>query len=151
MPAGRPRKIKTVEELHKKIDDYFAEAKANDLIPTMTGLALAAGFNDRRKFLEQAERNCEFSTAIKDAVAAIVAQVESELMNRKTGNLTGGDPIFWLKNHNWSDFTHLKVHSKVEVDVVHRLQSARERAYDLEPAKPVAGLLPDPDGGESDG
>ena len=48
MPAGRPRKYKTPEEMQVVIDQYFKECEINKKPPTITGLALALGFTSGR-------------------------------------------------------------------------------------------------------
>jgi len=93
MPAGRPPKYKSASEIQKNIDAYFSE----DDEPTITGLALALGFNSRQSLLNY-EGKQEFVDAIKRAKSRVEHSYEKSL--RKDG---GAGNIFALKNFGWSD------------------------------------------------
>lgn len=123
METGRPLKYKTVAELEKKIDEYFAQC-VDEIIkdengvpvmkngsigiiphpPTVAGLALFLGFDDRRSIYDYKERE-EFSHTIKKAILRIEANAEDALISGKAS--TGA--IFWLKNHGWTDKTEQNV------------------------------------------
>lgn len=112
MPAGRPPKYKTPEELQKKIDQYFEEEVGTEVIssadgkdqkvipkpPTVSGMALYLGFMNRNSMYDYGDRG-EFSGTIKRAIARVAAYAEKAILNG-TG---GAGAIFWLKNHGWKD------------------------------------------------
>lgn len=108
MPAGRPPKYKTPEEMQKLIDDYFDNPPTKDVligdklrpIPclTITGLCLHIGFSSRNQFYEY-EKNAEFKDTIKKARLRIENDYE---MGLKTGQNNSGN-IFALKNFGWKD------------------------------------------------
>ena len=96
MPAGRPRKYKTPDEMQPKIDAYFATI-TDDNPPTVTGLAIALDMT-RFGLLEYEERG-EFSHTVKKAKA----RVEAFMEKRMYGNAVAG-VIFNLKNNfGWKD------------------------------------------------
>ena len=97
--AGRPLKFKTVEELEAAVDLYFEKQKEFVLPPTVSGLALALGFEDRRSIYDYKDRP-EFSHTIKRAILRIEEYAETALLNGE-GSATGA--IFWMKNHGWID------------------------------------------------
>lgn len=102
MPTGRPLKFKSVKELQKKIDAYFARCEKDDEPLTITGLALALD-TSRETLMEYGERE-EFVDTIKKAKLKI--EHAYELRNIKRGN--AGD-IFALKNFGWKDKTESDV------------------------------------------
>lgn len=105
--GGRPLKFTTAEEVRPSIEDYFAYTPQNEW--TITGLALAAGFNTRQGLLEYADR-AEFGDVIKDARLLVEHSYEMSLRARGSA----GD-IFGLKNFNWRDKTETE--STVIADV----------------------------------
>lgn len=120
MPAGRPPKYETKEELQKVIDLYFLVCQVREtgditLIeglteeehqiindnpsnkPTVSGLAYALGMT--RKTLCEYEKDDEFSNTIKRAKQRIEIYLEESLSN----NACAGT-IFNLKNNfKWKD------------------------------------------------
>jgi len=98
---ARPRIYDNPEELEKAVDDYF-EIQGNK---TMTGLALALGF-DSRQSLYDYQKNNEFSYIINKALLRIENKYEQQL----SGNNVAGS-IFVLKNMGWKD--------KIEQDLNH--------------------------------
>ena len=111
MPAGRPTKYKSGEEMQPLIDAYFdscygVDEQGNRVVitpVTITGLALAIG-TDRRGLIDWSERP-EFSHVLKKARAKVEQFVESSLF---TGRNPAG-AIFWMKNHGWSDTQKLEL------------------------------------------
>jgi len=100
MPAGRPLKFKTPEELEEKIEAYFQSRydEEGTLVKpiSITGLALA--LDTTRELLCNYEERDEFHDTIKRAKL----RVENFYEERLTfANATG--PIFALKNFNWKD------------------------------------------------
>lgn len=94
MPAGRPLKYSSVEEMEEKIQEYFKKTPMEEL--TITGLALA--LDTDRKTLINYENRDEFFNTIKKAKTRIENSYELSL--RKNGRT--GD-IFALKNFGWQD------------------------------------------------
>jgi len=90
---ARPRKYNTTEELEEAISAYFEKNKQDNLIPTVSGLALELGFCSRQS-LHDYEKDERFSYLIKKARLSIELYWE----NRLAGNVPTG-AIFWLKNH----------------------------------------------------
>lgn len=121
---GRPPLFKSAEELQKKIDEYF-ETECKDQLardeetgcvltdskgkaitifnpPTVSGLALFLGFENRNSLYDYEEKS-EFTSTIKRAIARIENYAEKQLF---IGNSTGA--IFWLKNKGWKDKTEVE-------------------------------------------
>ena len=94
MPAGRPLKFQSTEELEAKINAYFASEPEERW--TITGLALALD-TSRETLCEYSERP-EFVDAVKRAKLKVENAYELSL--RKNGR--AGD-IFGLKNFGWRD------------------------------------------------
>ena len=109
----RPPKFSDPEELQEKIDEFFEECKTENIIPTVTGLAVALDTNrqilldyqnfcnntDRLKSLDESVK-VQISDTIKRAKARIEAGYEQQLLQAK--NPAGA--IFTLKNnYAWRD------------------------------------------------
>ena len=94
MPAGRPLKFNTVEELKEKAEVYFSSTPREEW--TITGLALA--LETSRNTLCEYEGKDEFSNTIKKYKDMVENSYELSL--RKHGKT--GD-IFALKNFGWRD------------------------------------------------
>jgi hypothetical protein len=98
VPAGRPPKFKTVEEMQAVIDDYFSKRSDEDP-PTILGLCEVLDM-ERISLLRYEDKD-EFSNTIKKAKAKVRAAVEHRLM---TGKSAPAAAIFWLKNNaEWVD------------------------------------------------
>ena len=91
MPAGRPPKFNTPEEMQQAIDQYFAQCNA-DNPPLISGLAyhLDMATESLRRYGE----NDEFSAIVKKAKQRIEISFEKNMYG---GQCTGS--IFWLKNN----------------------------------------------------
>ncbi len=120
MPAGRPPKYETVEQLEEIIDKYFDECVPTPLMdndghaltnqkgypifqlnpPTLTGLALALGYCSRQSIYDNEGKNDEFSYAIKKARLRCEHYLEKYTLS---GDIPAAAGIFGLKNHGWSD------------------------------------------------
>ena len=94
MPAGRPLKFQSVEEMQRKIDAYFASIPEDEW--TITGLALS--LDTYRDVLISYQNKDEFSNTIKRAKEKVHCAYEKDL--RRKGR--SGD-IFALKNFGWTD------------------------------------------------
>lgn len=98
--AGRPPKYKNAEELQEKIDKYFADCEPKPLMInghvatdkkgapiitskplTITGLALALGFNSRQSLLNY-EGKKEFLDTITRAKARVEQYTEERLFDK---------------------------------------------------------------------
>lgn len=141
MPAGRPLKYKTVEELQAAIDEYFlycdnktkevhSEKLGDMVLPdpepyTMSGLAIRLGL-DRKSLLNYGERD-EFFPTIKAARARVEADVERRMSNKDT--FTPG-LIFNAKNNfDWKDRTETDITSageKIEPVVIYRPEKLQD-------------------------
>lgn len=97
---GRPLKYKTAEELEAAVNQYFEKQMETLLPPTVAGLALWLGFDDRRSIYDYKERPA-FSHTIKKAILKIEQYAEQQILTE--GSHSGA--IFWLKNHGWKDKT----------------------------------------------
>lgn len=122
-PEGRPPLYKSVQELQKKIEDYFKNGvtlrkvfigppnkKRLELIPvpTISGLVLHCGFADRHSFYDL-EKQPQFSHTIKRARTFIEKEYEEQL---HTNNATGA--IFALKNFGWVDKIETELSGEVK-------------------------------------
>lgn len=101
MPAGRPLKWQTAEELKPLIDAYFTNTPFDEW--TITGLALALDTSrvtliEYCNAAESGERDVEFLNTIKKAKEKVENSYEIDL--KKSGR-TG--TIFALKNFDWKD------------------------------------------------
>lgn len=97
--VGRPNKFKTVEEMQKAIDEYFAYCEENGKPYTISGLAYA--LDTTRRTLLDYQDNEKFSHTITKAKAKI-ERFNEELLFSKDVPTVG--VIFNLKNnYNWAD------------------------------------------------
>jgi hypothetical protein len=104
--GGRPLKYKTAEELQAAIDKYFIDCQGEPYLnldgtpmlnkygevvmkhsepPTITGLALALGFNSRQSLLNYEEKS-EFMDTITRAKARVEKYAESRLFDKDGAN-----------------------------------------------------------------
>lgn len=127
--VGRPPMYKTAKEIQKKIDAYFEEckgeiltdsdgnpltAKNGDIIRigarplTITGLALALGFNSRQALLNYQAKD-EFHDTIMRAKAKVECYAEERLFDKDGAN----GAKFSLANN----FDGWKEKKEIEADV----------------------------------
>lgn len=121
MPAGRPPKWKSVEELKNQIEAYFISIEDPDKPgcylrpPTITGLAMALD-TTRQTLLEyegevegRDDKNPQFADTIKAAKVKCEQWVEENAM---LGKANATFSIFNLKNnYGWRDKTEQDVTS----------------------------------------
>jgi len=88
----------TPEAMQAAINLYFDECKAQDEPVTITGLALALGFNSRQALINYENYSKEFHDTVKSAKLRVENAYEKRLIHR--GN--GGD-VFALKQFDWTD------------------------------------------------
>lgn len=103
--VGRPLKFQNVEELDKKISEYFEITPKDEW--TWTGLAL---FLDTDKWtLTGYKERDEFSASIKNALLKVENGYEIDLKKHgRTGT------IFALKNFDWKDKNETDITTKGE-------------------------------------
>lgn len=104
--VGRPPRFSSAEEIQSIIDKYFKECEGRPLLdknkepvlnkweqpiiigacpPTVTGLALALGFNSRQTLLNYQDKE-EFMDTITRAKARVEAYAESRLFDKDGAN-----------------------------------------------------------------
>lgn len=105
---GRPQLFKTPEDMQKSIDDYYTNCIDNDVPLTITGVALALGFESRQSFYDY-EKMSDFSYTIKRTRMYIENAYEMALQSKHT---TGA--IFALKNLGWSDKTETEISGQLD-------------------------------------
>lgn len=112
MPAGRPLKFKTVEEVQERIDDYFAsfeEGRENHgKRYLISGLALHLDVCTQT--LLNYEEKQEFFAPIKRARQRVEMAYEEMVVGQ---NATG--PIFMLKNLGFKDSQEVSVMPSVVI------------------------------------
>lgn len=91
MPAGRPLKYKTPEELQQAIDSYFAQCDDKNP-PLISGLAYHLEMTTES--LRNYQERDEFFAIVKRAKQRVEIAVEKNLH----GSACTGS-IFWLKNN----------------------------------------------------
>jgi hypothetical protein len=105
--VGRPRKYKNSEEMQKAIDQYFDKCEGNPLLdddgktvlnkwghpiildrrpPTVTGLALALGFNSMQALLNYQARSKAFNDTLTRAKSRCEEYAESRLYDKDGSN-----------------------------------------------------------------
>ncbi len=110
MPAGQPRKYKTVEAMKAAIEKYFDGNKA----PTICGLALALGFSTRQSLLDyEGYDQGKYLSTLKNAKLRVESSYEDGL---RKNNVAGS--IFALKNFKWKDKQELNVEGNINITVV---------------------------------
>lgn len=118
--GGRPPTYKTKEEMQIKIDEYFDCCKGEYLknedgefvlnkfgepvminvkVPTVTGLALALGFNSRRSLLDYSVKK-EFLHTVARAKSRVEEYAESRLFDRDGAR---GAEFSLRCNFKWND------------------------------------------------
>ena len=104
--GGKPPFYSDPLEFQWSCDKYFLKCEENAEPLTITGLALALGFNTRKSLLDYSEK-VEFVNIIKKARLKVECGYEQRL--------SGGQPtgaIFALKNMDWSDKTEVEQNIK---------------------------------------
>jgi hypothetical protein len=98
--GGRPLAL-SVEGVKARGEKFFSDCDANKKPYTLSGLALACGFYDRRQMREYEARE-RFGPTIKRLLTRVEQYAEEHL---HTSMPTG--PIFALKQLGWRDVTEL--------------------------------------------
>lgn len=133
--AGRPPKYKSKEEMQEKIDEYFKECEGKVLKDsngepilykngepviygtkplTITGLALALGFNSRQSLLNYKAKK-EFLDTITRARTRVEQYVEESLFYKDSAN----GAKFSLANNfeGWKEKKQVEADIKEEVEI----------------------------------
>lgn len=131
--GGRPKKYNSSEEMQKDIDKYFEDCKGeivkdkdgNPVLnkwgeviridakpPTVTGLALALGFNSRTSLLNYQDTD-EFVNTVTRAKARCEAYAESRLFDKDGAN----GARFSLSNNfkDWHEKQQLEIDGNMVV------------------------------------
>ena len=116
---GRPRKYNKVEDMEDAINKYFADCDIKSEPYTISGLALALGFDSRRSLLNycnyEDDEDQSFLLTIKRARAKCEFDIERGLLSGKY-NPTGA--IFNLKNnYDWKDKQEIEAEVNSTVDI----------------------------------
>lgn len=108
--TGRPPLYDDPLLMEAKIDQYFEQIAASEKPPTIAGLCLFLGFDDRGALAEYEKREA-FSRTVKKARL----QIESDRSERliKAGTPTAGIIFDLVNNHRWKNPQHMK-HSQDE-------------------------------------
>lgn len=104
---GRPRLYQEHKPFDEAVRGYFAMCEETEKRPTLSGLSLALGFEDRETFSNYAGYGDDFSRTVKRAKLEIADWLEQRLTDKNT--FTPGI-IFDLKNnHGWKDKTESEI------------------------------------------
>lgn len=103
--GGRPSTYETPEQLEKAVEEYLDGSE----VKTITGLALALGFESRQSLYDYEKRD-EFSYIIRRAKLFVENYYELQLL---TSNSSTG-PKFALQQMGWSDKQEIDHTSKGE-------------------------------------
>lgn len=116
---GRPRKYNKVEDMEDAINKYFTDCDIKSEPYTISGLALALGFDSRQSLLNyckyEDDEDVSFLDTIKRAKAKCEFDIERGLLSGKY-NPTGA--IFNLKNnYDWKDKQEIEAEVNSTVDI----------------------------------
>ena len=131
---GAPPRYKTVKQMQEKIDEYFKKCEEGELWidddgkpittdkgaliykvppkpPTVTGLALALGFNSRQSLLNYQDKS-EFMDTVTRAKSRVEEYAETRLFDKDGAN----GAKFSLANNfrGWSDKSEVKATVSIE-------------------------------------
>lgn len=137
MPAGRPLKFESAEQLQDKGNQYFENCEDTGRPLTISGLALALDCDPQT--LLNYERKDEFVGTIRQLKLKIHNYIEERLLIG--ANVAGS--IFNLKNNfGWKDQTDVKVSGNTTLDVqlIEGRQQVRKRLENDVISEPVDPL-----------
>lgn len=114
---ARPKLYSSVEDMKKKIDDYFEMCDEKEKPYTMSGLAYALDMD--RKSLLNYSKDEQFFPTIKRAKEKVEQQLEENaLMGKANSTFT----IFNLKNnYGWKDNIEVEANTQGKVTIVNSL------------------------------
>jgi hypothetical protein len=115
--VARPKLYSSVEDMKKKIDDYFEMCDEKEKPYTMSGLAYALDMD--RKSLLNYSKDEQFFPTIKRAKEKVEQQLEENaLMGKANSTFT----IFNLKNnYGWKDNIEVEANTQGKVTIVNSL------------------------------
>lgn len=116
--AGRPRLFNTVEELEKKIEQFYDYCEEKEVPLTFERLATFIGID--RKTIYNYEQRDEFFPALKKVRDRIQADIMEKGMS---GEINATFGIFCLKNYGYTD--------KQEVESVNHNVNINKNLLDL--------------------
>ena len=111
--VGRPLKFPSVEELQKKIDDYFEDRKITGRPATVTGLCLWLDQTSREVLMSYQDKD-EYTDTLLRAKLRCQEYAEEQMYTLK--NPAG--PIFALKNFGWSDAKQVDIQNTTKTITV---------------------------------
>jgi len=115
---GKPLKFPDPKDFEKKIDAYFVKCELDDIIPTVTGLAVH--LETFRSVLVDYKEKDDYSYSIKKALQKCESAIEFGAM---TGKLNPVFSIFNLKNnYGWKDKTEVDQNIKSEEKIIIDIQ-----------------------------
>lgn len=143
--AGRPPRYKTADEMQAAIDKYFKDCEGEIALdaegeyivtkygylykvapqpPTVTGLALALGFNSRQSLLNY-EGKLEFVDTVMRGKARVEAYAESRLFDKDGAN----GAKFSLANNfrSWRESQNVEISGKDGGPIQYEDMSAEDR------------------------
>lgn len=100
-PGGRPPLFTDPADIERIGKEYYAQRVADDIPPTINGLAVALGMC--RDSLNEYRKKPEFSDAMKTVLTPI-----QDWWERKLSGTSPTGTIFWLKNQGWTDERSVK-------------------------------------------
>lgn len=126
--GGRPPYYKTVEELDKKIEEYFESLFEDDgeggeeqkNPATITGLAFFLGFADKCSIYDY-ENKPEFSHSIKRARLFVEHSYEKGLFQKNPAGV-----IFALKNFGWKDKHEVDASLDIPSEIMFKIKTERD-------------------------
>ena len=122
---GRPPKYTNVEEIEKKIVEYFEQSKnsSGKYQPTIEGLTLYLGFSTRKSLMDYGERNEEFLNVINKGKQFIKMCYEKNLYS-----FTWAGAQFALRNlgkEDWKDeITENSNQTITKVEIIEKQREA---------------------------
>lgn len=117
---GRPFKIKTVEELEDRINQYFEDCRLNNRPLTVTGFCLA--LDTTRETIREYEARPDFVDSIKKAKEIVANYAEEQCLLAR--NPAGA--IFIAKNHGFIDKQQVSVDTTVSYQIPDQLAKLTE-------------------------
>jgi len=128
MPAGRPLKFQSIEEMQEKIDAYFEscyrpvyqegkivrDEEGKPILEqfepfTVTGLALALG-TSRETLIEIETQRSGYSDDFVDAITRAKLRCQNYAEKQLFLARSANGPIFALKNYGWTDRQDIHAH-----------------------------------------
>ena len=107
---ARPRKYKTVKDMQRAIDEYFAKTKKK----TICGLTLHLGFATRQSLLNYKGYTGKDGESFADTIDTAKTRIEQYYEENLVGNHATGS-IFALKQFGWKDRKDIDVSGEISL------------------------------------